>query len=87
MPYRVQIMPSALRALNSLDRTTKRHISAAIDTLAEEPRPHGAVKVQAREEAWRLRVGDYRVVYTIEDRQVTVSVIAIGHRRDIYRRH
>lgn len=78
-------MPPAQRALNKLDRASKRRISAAIDGLADEPRPHGVVKMQAREDTWRIRVGDYRVVYSIEDRIVTVSVIAIGHRHDIYR--
>ncbi len=86
MRYRVEILPSALRALQRLERPMKRRISVAIDELAAEPRPAGAVKMQGALTAWRIRVGDYRVVYTIDDKIVTVCVVAIGHRREVYRR-
>lgn len=56
----------------------------ALRALAEEPRPAGCKKLQGRE-GWRIRVGDYRVLYTIDDAQKTVEVVHIGHRRDIYR--
>jgi len=84
--YAVQIAPSALRALKKLDRTTRRRVSHEIDRLADDPRPIGATKMRGDEQAWRVRVGDYRVIYTIEDAVVIVYVIAVGHRRDIYRR-
>jgi mRNA interferase RelE/StbE len=56
----------------------------AIERLQEEPRPPGCRKLSDRE-GWRLRVGDYRVIYEIDDEQRTVTVLQVGHRRDIYR--
>jgi mRNA interferase RelE/StbE len=60
-------------------------LAAKLEALAENPRPAGVTKLQGEANAWRIRVGDYRVLYTIEDRRPVVLVIKIGHRRDVYR--
>ncbi|MBL8877000.1 MAG: type II toxin-antitoxin system RelE/ParE family toxin [Phycisphaerae bacterium] len=72
-----------LAAVNSRDRA---RIAVAIDQLAITPRPHGCEKLSGAESLWRIRVGDFRVIYQIEDRIVTVTVVRIGNRRDVYRR-
>lgn len=81
--YEVQILPSAARALRKLPPEAKRRIQGAIDLLAEDPRPPAAKKLVARPE-WRVRTGDYRVLYRIDDGILTVVVVDLGHRRDIY---
>ncbi len=57
----------------------------ALDSLAKNPRPPGCVKLQGGDDLYRVRVGDYRVVYTIQDTVLVVLVVEAGHRRDIYR--
>jgi len=83
--YTVRILPSAQRQLAKLDPPIRKRIAAAIDGLAADPRPPGAKKLQGSESLWRIRVGDYRILYEIHDRQALVLVIEIGHRREIYR--
>jgi mRNA interferase RelE/StbE len=82
--YQLSILPSAQRAIGRLDLPIRRRVAARIDALAEDPRPQGATKLVGSKH-WRLRVGDYRVVYDIEDAQLIVLVIEVGHRREIYR--
>jgi len=82
--YSVQILPSAVRALRRLPPEAKRRVQAAIDLLAEDPRPPAAKKLVARPE-WRVRTGDYRVLYRIDDGVLVVVVVDAGHRRDVYR--
>ncbi|MGA7744220.1 MAG: type II toxin-antitoxin system RelE/ParE family toxin [Polyangia bacterium] len=83
--YSVQLAPSAERDLSALDKPVQRRVAARIDALAENPRPAGVTKLQGEANAWRIRVGDYRILYTIEDRRLVVLVIKIGHRREVYR--
>lgn len=85
MAYAVQILPSAQRQLAKLDPPHRKRVAAAIDGLAENPRPSGAKKLQGSETVWRIRVGDYRILYEIHDRQLLAVVIEIGHRREVYR--
>ncbi|MDQ2867387.1 MAG: type II toxin-antitoxin system RelE/ParE family toxin [Verrucomicrobiota bacterium] len=61
-------------------------LRAAIDALGEEARPTGCVKLAHAPDLYRIRVGDYRVVYQVKDTALVVLVLSIGHRRDIYRR-
>jgi len=84
--YRIEVVPAAVRQLRKLDPTARRRVQAAIELLAQEPRPPGAVKLQGGEGEWRVRTGDYRIVYEIQDGRLVVLVIAVGHRRDIYRK-
>jgi mRNA interferase RelE/StbE len=61
-------------------------VMKALATLKHTPRPVGATKLEGIEEAYRIRVGDYRVLYRIQDRVLTVTVVRVGHRRDVYRK-
>ncbi len=83
--YEIRIAPSAARSLRGLDRPIQRRIAAAIDGLAAEPRPSGVRKLVGAEDLWRIRVGDYRIVYAIGDDRLVVLVVRIGHRSDVYR--
>ena len=86
MTYRVEVAPAALRQLRKLDRTAQRRVQAAIELLATEPRPSGAKKLVGGNGEWRVRTGDYRIVYEIQDNVLLILVAAVGHRRDIYDR-
>lgn len=86
MPQFVVIYkPSAERALRALPTAVQRRIAAATDALRDDPRPHSCVKLAGPEELWRIRVGRYRVVYTIRDEELTVLVLRVAHRKDVYR--
>ncbi|HWS34349.1 MAG TPA: type II toxin-antitoxin system RelE/ParE family toxin [Actinoplanes sp.] len=86
MSYRIEVAPAAVRQLRKLDRGAQRRVQAAIELLAGEPRPNGAKKLVGGEGEWRVRTGDYRIVYQIHDNVLLVLVVAVGHRRDIYER-
>ncbi len=85
MPYLIDFRPSAFKAYNNLPRLERRRIERAIDALASQPRPTGAKKLVAELNLWRIRVGSYRVIYQIEDDQLLILVVKIGHRKDVYR--
>lgn len=86
MPYRVEWKPTAERAFRKLPRETQERIRPAVDALAETPRPQGAKKLAGADDVWRIRVGEYRVVYVVRDVVVTVTVVRVAHRREVYRR-
>lgn len=88
MRYRVEFAPSAARAFRTLERVVQTRLAASIDGLARSPRPRGAEKLQGREDRDRLRVGDYRIVYDVQDEVllVLVLVLRVAHRRGVYRR-
>ena len=83
MAYRIAIDPPALKALKRLDTPVRRRHEAAIDALADNPRPAGCKKLTGVQ-AWRIRVGAWRIVYSIADAELTVLVVRIGHRREVY---
>ena len=85
MRYTVTIKSSARRALSKLPNDAAERIARAIDELESNPRPHGVKKLAGHENLWRVRVGDYRIVYTIEDNRLLVLVVKIGNRGDVYR--
>jgi mRNA interferase RelE/StbE len=82
--YRLLIKPSAIKELEALPTKDRRRIITRIQSLATEPRPHGCEKLSGAEH-YRVRQGDYRVVYSVHDEAGTVVVIKVGHRRDVYR--
>lgn len=86
MAYEVIVKPSAAKAIRKLDRTTQRRIVRLLEHLAEHPRPEGVVKMQGEENLWRLRIGDYRLIYEVHDDRLVVLVLRVGHRRDVYRK-
>lgn len=83
--YRIELRPAAVRALRKLDAPVARRLQAAIALLAEDPRPPASRPLRGRP-AWRVRVGDYRVIYTIEDDVLLIVVVTLGQRRDVYDR-
>jgi mRNA interferase RelE/StbE len=83
--YRIELRPAALRALRTLDPPTRRRVQGAIALLAQNPRPPAARALQGRP-GLRVRVGDYRVIYTIHDEVLLVVVVTLGHPRDVYDR-
>lgn len=85
MAYEVQIQRRAARTLSRIDGPVRRRLIAQIDALSTDPRPQGAIPMSGVD-AWRVRVGDYRIIYTISDTVLLVMVVEIGHRRDVYRR-
>jgi mRNA interferase RelE/StbE len=84
MTYRIQVAPAAVRQLRKLDAPARRRVQAAIELLADQPRPSGAKKLVGGNGEWRVRTGEYRIIYGIHDDFLLVLVVAIGHRRDIY---
>jgi mRNA interferase RelE/StbE len=82
--FKVSITSSAERDLKRLDRPTKNRIVSAILALASDPRPHACLKVKSEEGVWRIRVGDWRVGYEIDDDAGEVLVLKIAHRSDFY---
>ncbi|MCP5443271.1 MAG: type II toxin-antitoxin system RelE/ParE family toxin [Chromatiaceae bacterium] len=84
MTYALLIERRAQRSLSRIAVQDRERISDAIRRLAEEPRPHGVKKLSGRD-AWRIRVGDYRILYEIHDERLLILVIDVGHRREIYR--
>ena len=85
MSYRVVIRPSAERDLARIDPSHRRRLAAKIDALTQNPRPNGCVKLTGSAALWRVRVGDYRIVYSISDVVQIVEIIHVAHRREIYR--
>jgi mRNA interferase RelE/StbE len=83
--YAVELLASAAKALSRLDRSVQVRIARRIDRLAKDPRA-GAFKLPGNDDVWRVRIGDYRILYRIEDDRLVVLVIRIGHRREVYRR-
>jgi mRNA interferase RelE/StbE len=83
--YAIEYDPRALKELGKLDRTVGRRVRTAIDSLATNPRPNGATTLVGYAHFWRIRVGDYRIIYAIQYKRVTVLVVHIAHRREVYR--
>ena len=83
--YALLLRSSAEKDLRKLPRTILERLHTKILTLREEPRPHGALKLGGNLEGWRVRVGDYRILYQIDDDTQTVTIVRVKHRRDVYR--
>ena len=82
--YRLLIKPSAARELEAVPPKDRRRIATRIQRLAAEPRPVGAEKLSGQEK-YRLRQGDYRILFSLDDADLTVVIVKIGHRREVYR--
>lgn len=85
MLYTVEFSTSALREFKALERAVQRRIATHIDELASNPFPSGARKLQGGPDHYRIRVGDYRVIYRVDGKRLTVLILKIGHRREVYR--
>ena len=86
MTYRVEWRPRARKAFLALDKPVRRRIGEAVDALAGDPRPAAAKMITGAHGVLRIRVGDYRVLYTIDEGQLVVLVLDAGHRSEIYGR-
>ena len=83
--YRVVVARRAITSIARLPRQDQQRIRATIDLLADEPRPPGCVALAGEESVYRVRVGDYRILYEVIDAELVIQVVRVGHRRDIYR--
>ena len=83
--YRIELTPAANRDLKNLARTTLRRVDRCILSLAANPRPRAAKKLKRTRDYYRYRVGDYRIIYQIDDDALVVTVARVRHRRDVYR--
>ena len=83
--YRIELRPAAVRALRKLDPAIRQRLHGAIALLAQDPRPPAARALHGRP-GLRVRVGDYRIIYTAADDVLLVVVVTLGHRRDVYQR-
>ena len=84
--YSVEFLPAAARQLAKLDRSIQRRIARVLDRLATDPLGPNTAKLRGSDDVWRIRVGDYRVLYRIEAERLVVLVLAVGHRATVYRR-
>jgi mRNA interferase RelE/StbE len=83
--YTVEFTPAAAKALSRVERRTRLRIAGVIELLAVDARPPGARMLRGGERGvWRVRVGDYRVIYTVEDQRLVVLVVRVAHRRQAY---
>jgi mRNA interferase RelE/StbE len=84
MAYSVELLPSAAKALRKMDPTVRRRILHRLEALGAEPRPADVKRLQGPNDQWRIRVGDWRIIYRIEDERLLVLVVRIGHRSSVY---
>jgi mRNA interferase RelE/StbE len=84
--YVVNLTPAAARQLRKFDPPTRRRLQAVIELLANEPRPPAATRLVGGAGEWRVRTGDYRVIYEIHEAELLVLVLRMAHRREIYGR-
>ena len=82
--YRLLVKPSAVKEIEALPRQDRPRIVTKISSLARDPRPPGCEKLSGRDQ-YRLRHGDYRILYEIQDLDLVVVVVKVGHRREVYR--
>ncbi len=85
MRYTIEFAPPAVREFKKLTGDVQHAIRERIDALAEHPRPRGVEKLSGEDDLYRIREGEYRIIYQIQDRQLLILVVHIGHRRDVYR--
>ena len=83
MAYQVTLKRRAMKALENIDEPYYSKIKIAIYNLANNPRPQGYIKIKGRK-GYRIRVADYRIIYNIFDDELSVDVVGLGHRKDIY---
>lgn len=84
MTYEVEIAPAAKRQIKKLTKPIQKLIVERLEQLAINPRPPGVLKMEGEEGFYRVRVGDYRIIYEIQDRTLLIVVVKVGHRGDVY---
>lgn len=83
--YEIRIARRAAKSLAALQRRDQQRIRAAIELLAEDPRPPACMAMTGEDSVYRVRVGNYRIVYEVIDDMLVIHVVRIGHRREVYR--
>lgn len=84
--FKIKLHKNARKNLKKIDPTTQKRIVKAITNLENNPTPNGYKKLKGQiEDKYRIRVGDYRIIYTIKNEELVILVLTIGHRKDIYR--
>lgn len=84
--YTVEFTTGAAKEIRKLDAGVRRRILSSVAALAEDPRPAGCKKLVGEQNAWRVRIADYRVLYEIHDEVLTVTVVRVAHRREVYKK-
>ncbi|MCI0343418.1 MAG: type II toxin-antitoxin system RelE/ParE family toxin [Planctomycetales bacterium] len=84
MAYSLVVLPGAMRDLEGLTPDLRARVRPKIDSLSENPRPPGVKKLRAAQDSYRVRVGDYRIVYGIDDARKVVTVERVAHRSEVY---
>ncbi len=85
MAYAIQFKPAALRQLAKLPREIQKRVASKIEALGAEPFPAGCKKLHGKANLWRIRAGDYRVIYQVHANALFILVVSIGNRREVYR--
>jgi mRNA interferase RelE/StbE len=85
MAYKVEITPAAQRIIKKLPKNIQKKLIEIIELLAEDPRPVGVVKLSTTGNLYRVRTGDYRIIYEIQDQILLIVITKVGHRRDVYK--
>ena len=85
MAYTVYLTKAAAKDLAAVPKKTLQHLDKTIRSLADNPRPHGSIKLQGSDDLYRIRKGNFRIIYKIEDEALIVPVVRAGNRRDVYR--
>jgi mRNA interferase RelE/StbE len=85
LAYRIEFTPKADKQFRALEKSTQTRLARQINLLADNPRPQGIKKLAAEEDYYRVRAGDYRVVYQIRDKSLLVLIVRLGHRSEVYR--
>jgi mRNA interferase RelE/StbE len=85
MAYTIYLTKAAAKDLAAVPKKTLHHIDQIIQSLANDPRPEGSKKLKGADDLYRIRQGDFRIIYRIEDTVLVVTVVRVGNRRDIYR--
>lgn len=85
MTYEVEITPAAKRQIKKLTKSIQQLIVERLEELVENPRPPGVLKMEGEDNLYRVRVGDYRIIYQVQDRMLLIVVVKVGHRGNVYR--
>lgn len=86
MAYSIEFTPAAERELKALPKPIQTQIGRRIDRLAADPRPPGVEKIKGEDALYRVRQGNYRILYTVHDKKLTIIIVKVGDRKEVYRR-
>ena len=83
--YLVKVKKNVLKTIEHLEQSVQKRVASVLRSLVFCPRPPGSVKIQGRPDTWRLRLGNIRVVYEIHDEILTICIVRVAHRKDVYK--